>query len=82
MVLVGEFQAKKVYLYTEYVPIPIKIKHCPFQGGKNSIKLGEFAGSQGTGSHSGAQSCPLLLARWTLGSGEGRTSQQGRSLLL
>ena len=40
MVLVGEFQAKKVYLYMEYVPIPIKIKHCPVQGGKNSIKLG------------------------------------------
>lgn len=42
MVLVGEFQAKKVYLYMEYVPIPIKTNHCPFQGGKNSIKLGDW----------------------------------------
>lgn len=47
MVLVGEFQAKKVYLYTEYVPIPIKKKHCPFQGGKNSIKLGDLLAPKG-----------------------------------
>ena len=57
-------------------------KALPLPRWKEFNKIGGFAGSQGAGSHSRAQSRPLLLARWTLGSGEGRKSQQGRSLLL
>lgn len=68
IVLVEELQTK-ANLRIEYVSI--LMKHCSFQGGKNSIKLGDYLVPKGRSeSLSRAQYCPLLLAGWALSSRE------------